>query len=129
MRVFVQLGNNLLTKPDWDTRVSTTVSALQAAGLTGDDATPVLSAAIFRYYRKLVIADDYRPSMRLPSSTRVTLVRASESSPQAESLGDDYGLGSLCDGVIDVRVVKGSHETFVTSSESAAEVSSIIGSV
>jgi hypothetical protein len=125
----VQLGNDLLTKPDWDTRVSTTVSVLQAAGLTNEDAASVLSAAILRFYRKLVIADDYRPSARLPSVTRVTLVRASESSPQAESLGLDYGLGSLCDGAVDVRVVKGSHETFVTGSESAAEVSSIIGSV
>jgi hypothetical protein len=126
---FSQLERDLMTKPDWNTRVSTTIAALQAAGMTSEDAATILSAAMRRFYRKVLIAYDYRPSSRLSSATQVTLVKASESSSQAESAGFDYGISNVFDGTIDVRVVSGSHETFVTSSKGAAEVASIISSV
>jgi hypothetical protein len=122
----MQLGTDLLTKSDLNARISSTVSALHAAGMTKGDTAAALTAAIRRFYRKMVITDEYHPSSRLPLSTRVTLVKASESRPQVESLGLDYGLSTICDGALDVRVVQGSHETFVTSSEGAPQVSSII---
>lgn len=126
--MLAQLATELMTKPDWNARISTAICALQAAGLTDEDTTATLSAVIDRFYRKVTNAMEYRPSARLPSSVRVTLVKASDSSLQTESVGFDYGLNSLCDGDIDVRVVDGTHETFITTSDGASQVSSIISS-
>lgn len=116
-----------MTQPDWNARVSTALAALRAAGMRSDYAS--LSAAIHRLHRKLFMMNDYRPSSRLLSSTPVTLVKASGSIVQLESIGPSYGLNSLCDGTVDVHVVNGTHDTFVTSSEGAAEVASIINAV
>jgi len=125
----VQLGSDLLTKSDWNARVSSTVSALVTAGVASAEAAAKLSTAILHFYRKLVIADQYRPTSRLGASIPITLVRASESSRQVELLGEDYGLGSLCDGSVTVHVVNGSHESFVASPDAASSVASIISLV
>ena len=58
-----QLGSDLLTKPNWNARVSSAVSALVSAGVASSDAEASLSVAILQYYRKLVIADQYYPRL------------------------------------------------------------------
>lgn len=95
------------------------VSALRAAGLIkdDDDDAAIMSSAIHQFYRKVIIAHDYHPSSRLSSAVRVTLVKASESSPEMESVGLDYDLGRVCDATVDVRILNGTHDTFVTNSE------------
>ena len=89
------------------------VDALIQAGVVSDVSRTEIKKAAWLFYRKLVVADSYRPDFRLASGTNVTLVRASQSTVQADLLGADYGLGSMCVEPVSVHVVDGTHETFI----------------
>jgi len=67
---------------------------------------------------------DYRPSSVLRESTRVTLVRASDSSVQV--LGEDYGLHDVYDGEVDIHVLQGTHSSIITEPDSTSSLSRLI---
>jgi fatty acid synthase len=121
-----QLAADILSQSDFDSRVALAASTLVNAGVIGADSAHILHGAIMSFYRKLVIADSYKPTSRLGARTCVTLVRASDSIAHSNDLGSDYGLAAVCQGHVDVHVVDGSHETFVIEVSSANKVSALI---
>jgi len=105
------------------------ISTLVSAGVAAAEASSVLRQSVTSFYRKLYIADEYRPSSVLRSSTRVTLVRAADSLGQVESLGEDYGLHAVYDGQVDVHVLEGTHESFVTDADSSSHLARLFDTV
>ena len=124
---FLQLTSELISKPDWESRISLTTQTLISSKVIDLCSASALSLAASHFYRKLVIADQYRLTGRLDTSTSVTLVRAADSSHQTESLGEDYGVRDVCgSGVVNVHVSAGGHETFIASDKGAETVSGLI---
>jgi hypothetical protein len=69
----------------------------------------------------------YAPTSRVNRSTRVSLVRATDTVTHHSSLGDDYGLSDVIEGGdIIVNDVIGSHESFITNDDSAVHVAKLI---
>jgi len=105
------------------------ISTLVSAGVAASEAGSVLHQSVTSFYRKLYIADEYRPSSVLHSSTRVTLVRAADSLGQVESLGEDYGLHTIYDGQVSVHVVDGTHESFITEANNSSHLARLFDTV
>ena len=118
-----------MSQADWDARVSHMIATMVSAGVAAGDASSVLRQAVTSFYRKLYIADEYRPASILRASTRVTLVRAEDSVRQVESLGEDYGLSAVYDGRVDVHVVPGTHESFVADADTSTELARLFDTV
>ena len=89
------------------------ISTLESAGIIPAEASSDIREFVASYYRKVDIILSYRPASVLHASTSVTLIRASESVQQVESLGEDYGLSAICDGQVDIHVIQGAHESFI----------------
>jgi len=104
-------------------------STLVAAGITTVEAGSDLHRAVTSFYRKLYIANEYQPASALRETTRVTLVRAGDSTKQVESLGEDYGLSAIYDGRVDVHVVPGTHESFVTDADTSTQLARLFDTV
>lgn len=83
-----QLTKELLCQPDLDSRVKVAVEKLMALGLFSDKGEVEL--AIRSFYRKLVIAEKYKPARSY--SGPVTLVKSLSASSESGLLGEDYGL-------------------------------------
>ncbi|XP_022830419.1 fatty acid synthase [Spodoptera litura] len=93
----------------------------------GDDATELvgaaagphdaaaLAAAAGSFYRKLVIADTYKPSGRLQAP--VTLFTARDN---YVALDEDYGLRAVCAGPLQTRQLAGSHRSILAGAGAAA---------
>jgi len=105
------------------------MSTLISAGVTTSAASADLRQAVTSFYRRLYIADSYWPASVLRASTRVTLVRASDSVRQVESLGEDYGLSAIHDGPVDVHVVQGTHESFVVDEDNSTQLAHLLDTV
>lgn len=118
-----------MSQADWDARVSHAITVLVSAEVVTAEASSDLRQAITSFYRKLYISDSYRPSSVLHASTRVTLVRATESVRQAESLGEDYGLSAVCSGRVDIHVVQGTHESVVTDRNNSTQLARLLDTV
>ena len=89
MHIFwLQLVEELVSLPDWDSRVECAVKHLMSEVQFPD--TVALKAALASFYRKLVAADAYKPTLTL--SSPVTLVKASTGHDQTDTLGEKYGL-------------------------------------
>jgi hypothetical protein len=101
---------------------------LASVGVINAKDVDVVAPAVLQFYQKLKIADEYQPTAQIKDSTQVILVRASDSTAEAESLGNDYGVGSVYEGRVKVHVVKGSHETIVTGPDGIAAIASILNS-
>jgi len=105
------------------------ISTLVSVGVAAAEAASILREAVTSFCRKLYMADEYRPSSILRSSTRVTLVRATDSLGQVESLGEDYGLHAVYDGQVDIHVMKGTHDSFVTEANSSSHLARLFDAV
>jgi len=105
------------------------ISTLVSAGIIAAEASSDIRHAVTSFYRKLYIADSYHPVSVLPASTSVTLVRASDSFRQVESLGEDYGLSAVYDGQVDVHVIQGTHESIVTDADNSTQLAHLFDSV
>ena len=127
--VILQLSAELMGLADWDARVSHMISTLVSAGVTTAEADTILRRAVTSFFRKLYIADNYQPASALRASTRVTLVRAKDNVSQVESLGEDYGVGAVCDGPVDVHVLQGTHESFVVDAETSTQLARLFDTV
>ena len=106
-------------------------ATLVSAGITAPEAEAIshLRRAVTAFYRKLIIASSYRPASVLRASTRVTLVRPSDSARQVERLGDDYCLSGVCKGPVDVHVIQGTHSSFVADADMSAHLARLIDEV
>lgn len=105
------------------------ISTLVSAGVITTEANSAIRQAVTSFYRKLYIADSYWPASVLGTSTSVTLVRASDSVRQVESLGEDYGLSAVYDGRVDVRVMQGTHESIVADADNSTQLAHMFDTV
>ena len=107
------------------------IATLVSAGVTTAEAEAdsILRRAVTAFYRKLYIADNYQPASLLRASTRVTLVRAKDSVSEVKSLGEDYGLSAVCDGPVDIHVLQGTHESFVTDADTSTQLARLLDAV
>jgi len=119
----------LVAEADWNARVNHTIATLVSAGVVATEAGSHLRRAVTSFYRKIFIAKSYRPASVLRASTRVTLVRAEASARQAESLGEDYGLSAVCDGPVNVHVIPGTHDSFVTGADTSTQMARLFDTV
>ena len=90
-----QLLEELLALPNLTDRISLVVDKhLMPVGGFTDRKQVCIAAESF--YRKLVIADKYKPNAKLRHNA--TLIKAANgTSDQPHSLGDDYGLSEVID--------------------------------
>jgi len=98
------------------------ILTLVSAGVMTSAASADIREAVTSFYRRLYIADSYWPASVLRASTRVTLVRAFDSTRQVESLGEDYGLSAIHDGKVDVHVIQGTHESIVADADNSTHL-------
>lgn len=89
----------------WEARVER-VAAMLADAAPSDRAT--LAAAAASFYRKLVIADTYRPEARLAAPVALFTAR-----DNYVTLGEDYGLRPLCAGPLQTRQLAGTHRSIL----------------
>jgi len=122
--VCFQLHAELLKCLDFESRINIAVGCLISAGIIAKKHTSDLVSSVRAFYDRIVMADNYKPSSQL-RSTSVVLIRASMGSKQSDSLGEDYGLSTVCVTPVTVHVAEGSHETFIVG-ESATKVAQMI---
>lgn len=91
--------------PSWEARVQRTTALL---GDSTAHAPAALAAAAESFYRKLVVADAYRPAARLAAP--VVLFSARDN---YVTLGDDYGLRDVCAGPLETHQLPGNHRSIL----------------
>ncbi|CAH0584002.1 unnamed protein product [Chrysodeixis includens] len=117
----VKVSAELERLPSWEARVGRTTALVgAAAGPHGADA---LAAAAASFYRKLVVADTYKPAGRLRAP--VTLFTARDN---YVTLGEDYGLREVCDGPLATQQLAGTHRT-ILAGEAAASIAAHLSSL
>lgn len=109
----LQVSAELERLPSWEARVERTTALVGAAG--GPHAADALAAAARAFYRKLVIADTYRPAGRLRAP--VTLFTARDN---YVTLGEDYGLREVCAGPLRTQQLAGTHRSILAGAAAAA---------
>jgi len=119
-----KLTSELLQCPDFESRLSLAVSSLVAARFVAEKHSADLSTAARSFFSRCIMGSSYAPQSKL-QNTNVTLIRASQSLMQVETLGEDYGLTKVCSVEPKIHVVQGSHDTFITGAPSE-KVSAII---
>jgi len=103
------------------------ILSLVSAGVAAAEASSDLRLAIASFCSRLSIAYNYRPSSVLRSSTRVTLVRAASSMfADVEIIGEDYGLRDVYDGQVDIHVLPGTHDSFITEPDSSSRLAHLL---
>lgn len=108
----MQLSEELEQLASWEERVRRAVAEL--AGCTPHPAD-ALAAAGAAFYRKLAVADSYKPSGRLRAP--VHLFTASDN---YVTLGEDYGLRALCEGALHTQQLAGTHRSVVAGAAARA---------
>jgi fatty acid synthase len=108
-----KLAAEIANAKDFESRARLATTALRASGLIDSSAAEKTERAMQATLRRIIMAGLWKPAMNIDASTRVILVRASDSFTHARMLGQDYGLSELCRGKVDVHILKGSHETIV----------------
>jgi fatty acid synthase len=121
-----KLAADLLKCPDFDSRVNTAINMLSTAWMMASSDAEDLKIAALAFFNRLVMADSYKPSSKLNRSN-VMLVRASQTTKEAEQLGSDYGLHEVSVKPVTVHVVSGTHESFITGL-SGTKVANLINS-
>ena len=116
----------LVRQPDWDARVSHMISTLISAGIIPAEASSDIRQAVTTFYRNIQNGISYRPTSVLRAATRVTLIRASDSTGLLERLGEDYGLSAVCDGQVDVHVIQGTHESITADADNFKHLARLI---
>uniref|UniRef100_UPI00358E27BA fatty acid synthase isoform X2 n=1 Tax=Myxine glutinosa TaxID=7769 RepID=UPI00358E27BA len=112
---------SLLTLPNFDARVQSTCDEIIASDPSLVQADVVFASKAFLH--RLLAADTYRPAGHLRGAA--TLLRATSSSQQGGSLGEDYGLSQVCDGKINIHHIPGDHQS-ILHGECARDIAAII---
>nr|UEN71130.1 fatty acid synthase 2 [Glyphodes pyloalis] len=100
-----KVASELERLPSWQARVQ---RATQLIGDATSHPADALAAAAESFYRKLVVADAYRPSAKLGAP--VTLFSARDN---YVTLGDDYGLRDVCSGSLETHQLPGNHRSIL----------------
>ncbi|XP_063827966.1 fatty acid synthase [Ostrinia nubilalis] len=101
-----KMASELEKLPSWEARLERATAMIGDAG--GHPAAAIAAAAA-SFYRKLVVADAYRPAAKLRAP--VTLFRARDN---YVTVGDDYyGLRDVCAGPLRAEVLPGNHRTIL----------------
>lgn len=111
--VLCQVASELEQLPSWEARVSRTTALVGAAA--GAHTADALAAAAGSFYRKLVVADTYKPAGRLRAP--VTLFKARDN---YVTLDEDYGLRAVCAGPLSTQQLAGTHRTILAGDAAAA---------
>ncbi|UJR30710.1 hypothetical protein I4U23_018230 [Adineta vaga] len=64
-----------------------------------------------QFHNKLLLAEKYLPSKKIPCQT--TLFRVQTGSEYSNTIGNDYGLSTVCENSPQVLVIPGDHRTFL----------------
>ncbi|CAF3633377.1 unnamed protein product, partial [Adineta steineri] len=64
-----------------------------------------------QFHNKLLLAEKYIPSKKIQCQT--TLFRVQTGSEYSQTIGDDYGLSTVCQNPPQVLVIPGDHRTFL----------------
>lgn len=100
--------------PSWESRVERVTSLIDS----GSHSAEALAAAAASFYKKLVIADAYKPTRQLRAP--VTLFTARDN---YVTLGEDYGLRAVCTGEVKCHQLAGTHRTILTG-DAARDIAS-----
>ncbi|CAH2981095.1 unnamed protein product [Chilo suppressalis] len=103
---FVKVANELERLPSWEARMQRTGAML--AGVASHSAADFATAAE-SFYRKLVIADSYRPTRKLAAPVALFSAR-----DNYVTLGDDYGLRQVTSGALHTQQLPGNHRSILT---------------
>ncbi|XP_041987847.1 fatty acid synthase [Aricia agestis] len=98
-----KLATELERLGSWEERLGRCIALLGGAGEPG-----ALRAAAESFYRKLVVAHEYKPARRLRAP--VTLFSASDN---YVALADDYGLSEVCCGPLTARRLPADHRSIL----------------
>lgn len=98
--------------PSWEARLERTTALVgEAAGAQARE----LGAAAEAFYRKLVVADTYRPAGRLRAPVALFTAR-----DNYVTLGEDYGLREVCAGALSTRQLAGTHRSILAGDAAGA---------
>jgi len=102
------------------------ISTLISAGVITAEASSDIRQAVTSFNRNVQNAISYWPASVLRAATRVTLIRASGSALQLQSLGEDYGLSAIYDGKVDIHVMQGTHESIVADAGNSTHLARLL---
>ncbi|XP_013778686.1 fatty acid synthase-like [Limulus polyphemus] len=119
---YIKTKAEMLQRLSWESKLQLATELL-ASTLHAPIDPQEVQQAVESFYRRLEIADQYKPSDRYIG--KVTLIKAAEALQGAAQLLHDYGLSEVCEGEVDVYTVEGTHETFVQQA-SATKVAVIL---
>ncbi|XP_062142806.1 fatty acid synthase [Drosophila sulfurigaster albostrigata] len=108
----------LLVIPTWEEKLEK-FAELMSVEITQPVETIRMAAKVF--YRKLELADNYKPKLKLKS--KVTLVKPTDNSAK---LDEDYRLKEVCTRPVEVHTVEGNHRTFLLEDQSLVTIQSIL---
>ncbi|CAF3463515.1 unnamed protein product [Rotaria sp. Silwood1] len=100
--------SDLANLPSYDARLLFAAEILDKTINIGIDNIILIAK---RFHNKLLLAEKYVPSNKIPCQT--ILFRVQTSSEYSETIGDDYGLSTICQGPLQVLVIPGDHRTFL----------------
>ncbi|CAF3963829.1 unnamed protein product [Rotaria sp. Silwood2] len=100
--------SDLANLPSYDARLLFAAEILDKTTNFGIDNIILIAK---RFHNKLLLAEKYIPSSKIQCQT--ILFRVQTSSEYSETIGDDYGLSTVCQGPLQVLVIPGDHRTFL----------------
>ncbi|KAI0233783.1 Fatty acid synthase [Lamellibrachia satsuma] len=118
---YTKMSSRLQAQPDWKARLHVAIDYLFATNQFTNRSELEMAAESF--YKKLVIADKYKPDAIL--SRPVLLITASSRHANQDAIGIDYGLSKVCSAPVVVQTVEGDHASFILG-QSALKVADII---
>ncbi|XP_049519259.1 fatty acid synthase-like [Dermacentor silvarum] len=120
---FSEVRDKLSQCKNFDTKLDVAINILLKAFGDEQPSRQDLAISMSTFCDCLKAGSTYEPEVKF--SGNVVLVKASQAQDMARQLPPDYGLSECCDGEVDVRVVDGSHESFIFG-EGAKQCADII---
>ncbi|CAB3365146.1 Hypothetical predicted protein [Cloeon dipterum] len=106
-----KVKDDLVSLPSLEARLARVSSMI--AGNKGNKVVSEINQAAESFYKKLIVADSYKPSGKFGGDT--TLLRVDGN---YLSMSDDYGLSNVCKKKVVVHTIKGNHRDLVQNSSS-----------
>ncbi|XP_049519265.1 fatty acid synthase-like isoform X6 [Dermacentor silvarum] len=120
---FTEVRDKLSQCKNFDTKLDVAINILLKAFGDEQPSREDLAISMSTFRDCLKAGSTYEPEAKF--SGNVVLVKASQARDMARRLPPDYGLSECCDGEVDVRVVDGTHESFILG-EGAKQCAAII---
>ncbi|XP_054923034.2 fatty acid synthase-like [Dermacentor andersoni] len=120
---FSEVRDKLSHCKNFDAKLDAAINILLKALGDPQPSREDLAIGMSTFYACLKAGSIYEPKAKFIGN--VVLVKASQTRDMARRLPADYGLSECCDGEVDVRVVDGSHVSFILG-EGAKKCAAII---